>query len=104
VVLLVPVHFLAARTHPTTLAWNHFGFLDRRWLTSLFLVATAGIAMALAVAWRAVAVAMREPSSWRAWLSELVPARASGDMAVVPPRRWGPTLLKLACAAAVAAY
>jgi hypothetical protein len=50
VALLVPVAFLAARTHPTTLVWNHFGFLDRRWLTSLFLIATAGVALALASA------------------------------------------------------
>jgi hypothetical protein len=48
VALLIPVAFLAARTHPTTLVWNHFGFLDRRWLTSLFLIATAGVALALA--------------------------------------------------------
>jgi hypothetical protein len=48
VALLVPVAFLAARTHPTTLVWNHFGFLDRRWLTSLFLIATAGVALSLA--------------------------------------------------------
>jgi hypothetical protein len=102
--LLVPVYFLAARTHPTTLVWNHFGFLDRRWLTSLFLIGTAGAALALATAAQLVATALRRPSSWRAWIAELLPTRGGGEAAVVPPRRWGATIIKLGCAAAVAAY
>ena len=64
IALLVPVYFLAARTHPPAVAWNHFGFLDRRWLTSLFMIATAGGALALATAAQVVAVARRRPASW----------------------------------------
>lgn len=104
VVALVPVYFLAARTHPTALTWNHFGFRDKRWLTSLFLCATAGSAMALAVAARAVAIALQEPPSWRAWFLGLVPARPRGAAGEVPPRRWAATAAKLVGAAALAGY
>lgn len=104
-VLLVPIHFMAARTHPSTLVWNHYGFLDKRWLTSLFLTATIGSALALAIAARAVETALRRPGSWRAWAAELVPARARGGAAEpAVTRGWAPTALKLLCAAAVAAY
>jgi hypothetical protein len=104
VALLVPVRFLAARTHPTTLVWNHFGFLDRRWLTSLFLIATAGTALALATASGIVAGALRRPPTWRDWWAELVPARASAGPP--PPERRGAlrTALTLLCGAALAAY
>jgi hypothetical protein len=102
--LLVPVYFLAARTHPPDVVWNHFGFLDRRWLTSLFMIATAGAALALATAAQVVAVARREPASWRAWIAGVLPARAGGEPTAAPPRRWGRTALALAGAAAFAAY
>jgi hypothetical protein len=104
-VLLLPIHYLAARTHPSTLVWNHYGFRDKRWLTSLFLVATIGSALALAVAARAVATALQQPGSWRKWANELVPARGrdgADDSAAHPRRAVG--ALKLLCAAAVAAY
>jgi hypothetical protein len=88
IALLIPVAFLAARTHPTTLVWNHFGFLDRRWLTSLFLIATAGVALALATAAGLVARITNEP-----------------PRAVEEPRQWRPNAaVALVCGAAVAAY
>jgi hypothetical protein len=104
IALLVPVYFLVARTHPPDVVWNHFGFLDRRWLTSLFMIATAGSALALATAAQVVAVARTRPESWRAWLAGVFPARAGGEPGAAPPRRWGRTALTLAGAAAVAAY
>jgi hypothetical protein len=88
VALLIPVYFLAARTHPTTLVWNHFGFLDKRWLTSLFLIATAGVALALATA---SAVVHRS----------VVPG-AETERAQTRSR--GRTAIALVCGAAVAAY
>jgi hypothetical protein len=104
-VLLVPVHYMAARTHPTTLVWNHYGFLDKRWLTSLFLTATIGSALALATAARAVGTALQRPESWRVWAAEILPARGpGGERESVVGGGWVPTALKLLCAAAVAAY
>jgi hypothetical protein len=88
VALLIPVYFLAARTHPTTLVWNHFGFLDKRWLTSLFLIATAGVALALATA---SAVVHR-------------PAAPAAETKRVDTRSRGRTAIALVCGAAVAAY
>jgi hypothetical protein len=104
VALLLPIHYLAARTHPTTLWWNHFGFLDKRWLTSLFMIATAGSALALAVAARVVATALGWPRSWRGWLADIVPARGGEGEATVAGRRWGVTTLKLLSAVAIAMY
>jgi hypothetical protein len=104
-VLLVPVHYMAARTHPPTLTWNHYGFLDKRWLTSLFLTVTIGSALALATAARAVETAFQRPGSWREWAAALVPARGRGDEREAGPGRgWAPTALRLLCAAAIAAY
>jgi hypothetical protein len=104
VALLVPVYFLVARTHPPDVVWNHFGFLDRRWLTSLFMIATAGSALALASAAQVAAVARREPPSWRAWLAGVFPGRGSGEPAAAPPRRRARTALCLLAGAAFAAY
>jgi hypothetical protein len=104
VALLVPVRFLAARTHPTTLVWNHFGFLDRRWLTSLFLIATAGTALALATASGVVAGALRRPPTWRDWWATVVPARASAGPPPAERRGALRTALTLLGAAALAAY
>jgi hypothetical protein len=106
-VLLIPVHYLAARTHPTTLRWNSYGFLDKRWLTSLFLISTLGVVLLLAVAWRVVTTARLRPASWREWFAAMVPAEVE-DAAEPEPaprsRRWRSTGLKVLCAAVVATY
>ena len=100
IALLVPVYLLVARTHPPAVTWNHFGFLDRRWLTSLFMIATAGGALALATSAQVVAVARRSPASWLAWLAGVFPVRAGGEPTAAPSRRWGRTSLTLVGAAA----
>ncbi|MEA2449216.1 MAG: hypothetical protein QOG63_1148, partial [Thermoleophilaceae bacterium] len=110
-VLLLPIHYLAARTHPSPLHWNAYGFLDKRWLTTTFLILTLGSALLLVAANRVVATARRHPASWRDWLRAIVPAeRAQADDAAPDAPEHGasrPRLaiaLKLACAVAVAAY
>jgi hypothetical protein len=103
-VLLLPIHYMAARTHPTPLVWNHYGFLDKRWLVGLFLIATIGSALALAVAARVVLTALQAPGSWREWIAELVPAQGRGAEDEAAPGGWTPTALKLLCAVAIAAY
>ncbi|MDX6658242.1 MAG: hypothetical protein QOH62_3035 [Solirubrobacteraceae bacterium] len=102
--LLLPIHYMAARTHPTTMWWNHFGFLDKRWLTSLFMIATAGSALALAVAARIVATALQSPPSWRGWMADVLPARGGEGESAGSGRRWPATTLKLLSAVAIAAY
>ncbi len=104
---LLPVHYMAARTHPTTLRWNGFGFLDKRWLTTSFLTFTLGTALALVVAARVVDTALRAPESWREWLRMIVPPRRAeveGEGEDRGSRRWVGTAVKLLCAVAVAAY
>jgi hypothetical protein len=104
VALVVPLHFLMARTDPPPVVWNHFGFLDKRWLTSLFMIATAGVALSMATAAQVVATARERPSSWRAWIADVLPARAGGEPTMLPPRRWARTALTLVAGAAFAAY
>jgi hypothetical protein len=108
-VLLIPVHYLAARTHPSPLQWNSYGFLDKRWLTSLFLISTLGVVLLVAVASRVVTTARARPGSWREWLQAMAPAdldSADGPDAVGTPRsrRWLSAGLKVLCAVVVATY
>jgi hypothetical protein len=77
VLLLVPVHFLAARTHASPLTWNFYGFLDKRWLTSSFLLLTIGLALLVVLAGKVVETARLQPESWRDWLRKLAPAQPS---------------------------
>jgi hypothetical protein len=109
-VLLLPIHYMAARTHPTPLHWNGYGFLDKRWLTTSFLILTAGSALLLAVAARIVGTARLHPESWREWLRHIASGRREGDGGAPPEsgtgaaRPWLAPLLKLACAVVVATY
>ncbi|MEA2422199.1 MAG: hypothetical protein QOF55_1298 [Thermoleophilaceae bacterium] len=105
--LLLPVHYMAARTHPTTLGWNGYGFLDKRWITTSFLILTAGAAVLLAVAARVVATAHGHPESWREWLRLIGPAERAAPAGAeerTASRPWIPTALKLLAAVLVAAY
>ena len=79
--LLLPVHYLAARTRPPGETWLAYGFLDKRWITSLYLVTMVGTPLVLLLAARVVATAHGRPESWRSWLGALVPRDAPA-----PPR------------------
>jgi hypothetical protein len=79
VLLLVPVYYLAARTHPSPLVWNSYGFLDKRWITSSFLILALGIPVLVVVAHRIVTTARSDPGSWREWLRAMVPPQAGVD-------------------------
>lgn len=97
VLLLVPVYYLAARTHPTTLTWNSYGFLDKRWVTSLFLILAVGTSILVVVSHRAVQVARTRPDSWREWLRAMAPPRPQTVVeADAPPARGRRDLLLLA--------
>ncbi|HEY0632997.1 MAG TPA: hypothetical protein VGC98_13155 [Thermoleophilaceae bacterium] len=112
VLLLVPVHYLAARTHPSPLTWNSYGFLDKRWLTSSFLLLTVGLALLVVIANRVVETARLQPESWRQWLRTLAPARAGAERSGPPEgdpaddgffsRGRALLALKVVCAIAVA--
>jgi hypothetical protein len=67
--LLVPVYFLAARTHPTTVHWIGYGFFDKRWLPTTFMIGTLGAMAILVAVAQLVRGARSEPDSWREWAS-----------------------------------
>jgi hypothetical protein len=64
---LVPVWLLAARTHPPTEHWLAYGFVDRRWVTTTFLLGTLGSMLVLTVVAQFVETAASGPPSWREW-------------------------------------
>jgi len=104
--LLLPVHYLAARTHPPTRTWLLYGFLDKRWLTSLYVVAVVAPPLLLVLAARVVDTAQPRPVSWRAWSRRLVP-RDTGAAPSYERAGWSgaaATALKVACAVLVAWY
>lgn len=65
--LLVPVYLLAARTHPPTIQWIGYGFLDKRWLVATFLIGTVGVMVVLTVMAQIVRGTSDAPGSWRGW-------------------------------------
>jgi hypothetical protein len=107
VLLLIPVYYLAARTHPSPLTWNSYGFLDKRWVTSIFLLLTIGTALLVVIGQRVVDTAREHPQSWRDWLRSLAPSRPSPALQDPEPAGHGRRALvvavvKVVCAIAVA--
>ena len=81
--LVVPTYFLSRVSRPSTETWLlWYGFTEKRWQTSLYIVGTLGLMLAL-VAGAAIARAAAEaPASWRAWAALVVdPNRPSAGTA-----------------------
>ncbi len=77
--LLVPGYLLARSTEPAVIQWNTFGFLDKRWETSAFLIGTLGPMLALVAASRVLGVGRTHPRIWRDWLRGLVAGIGGGS-------------------------
>jgi hypothetical protein len=105
--MLAPVYYLAARTHPTTLTWNSYGFLDKRWLTSTFLILSLGTPVLMVVAYGVVKAARQRPGSWREWLRAVAappsePAPEGDEPPARDRRRMLLVAVKIVCALVVA--
>jgi hypothetical protein len=79
--LLVVVYFTARATLPPTVVWIAFGYLDKRWVTSAYLLGVLAPMLLLIAAARALAAGREHPQNWRSWLSGLAPRRVG---AVLP--------------------
>ena len=74
--LLVVVYFKARATVPPAVRWIAFGYLDKRWVTSVYLLGVLAPVLLLVAAARVLTAGREEPRSWRSWLSGLAPRRA----------------------------
>jgi len=80
--LLVVAYFKARATLPPTVVWIAFGYLDKRWVTSAYLLGVLGPMLLLVASARVLAAGREHPRSWRSWLFGLAPRRAG---AALPP-------------------
>lgn len=75
--LLVVVYFKAKATLPPAVVWIAFGYLDKRWVTSAYLLGALAPMLLLVAAARVLAAGREQPRNWRSWLSGLAPRRAA---------------------------
>jgi hypothetical protein len=73
--LLVVVYFKARATLPPTTQWLAFGYLDKRWVTSGYLLGALAPVLLLVAAARVLAAGREHPRTWRSWLSRMAPLR-----------------------------
>jgi hypothetical protein len=73
--LLVVAYFKAKATLPPTVVWIAFGYLDKRWVTSAYLLGALAPMLMLVAAARVLAAGREHPRNWRSWLSGLAPRR-----------------------------
>ena len=62
--LLVPVYLKAIGTLPPSVQWLGYGYLDKRWETSAYLLGTLAPMLLLVAAARVLAVGRGHPQSW----------------------------------------
>jgi hypothetical protein len=77
--LLLVVAYLRARaTQPPAVVWIAFGYLDKRWVTSAYLLGALAPMLLLVAAARVLAAGREQSASWRSWLAGLAPLGARG--------------------------
>src|SRR5215472_11349322 len=80
--LLVVAYFRARATLPPSVVWIAFGYLDKQWVTSAYLLGVLAPMVLLVASARVLAAGRERPRSWRSWLSGLAPRRPDA----VPPQ------------------
>lgn len=83
--LLVVAYFKARATLPPTVAWLSFGYLDKRWVTSAYLLGALAPMLLLVAAARMLAAGREHPQNWRSWFCGLAPRNASAPPAAEAP-------------------
>jgi hypothetical protein len=86
--LLVVVYLRARATLPPAVVWIAFGYLDKRWVASAYLIGALAPMLLLVTAARVLAAGREHPRNWRSWLAALAPLRtvaAPPESAPAPP-------------------
>ena len=94
--LLVVVYFRARATLPSTVVWITFGYLDKRWVTSAYLLGALAPMLLLVGAARVLAAGREHPRNWRSWLSGLAPRRIGNAPPADAPAPSGTSLARAA--------
>ena len=104
--LLIPVYLKALGTEPPSVQWLGYGYLDKRWESSAYLLGTLAPMLLLVAAARVLDVGRGHPQSWRAWLRG-VTATGRATEVTAPNARWVTVVrvaLGVASAVALAYY
>jgi hypothetical protein len=105
VLALVPVWLMAARTHPPTEEWLGYGFFDKRWVISTFLLGTIGVMVVLVAVAQLVRAAATAPASWGGWArAAFEPEGGAAPPRLGSDRDWKRTLLAALPALVLAFY
>jgi hypothetical protein len=72
--LILAAHYRAKATLGPSVHWIAFGFLDKRWVTALYLLGVFAPMIFLVAAARVLQAGRDHPATWRAWLRGLAPA------------------------------
>jgi hypothetical protein len=105
--LLVPAYLLTRSARPPGETWLAFGYLDKRWVATTYVLGTVVAMVLLVAASRVVEVAGTAPGSWRQWLARSLAGEQPAEPPVVEQATWNPRLAliaKLVLAVALAAY
>jgi hypothetical protein len=96
--LAVVAYYRARATFPPSVRWINFGFTDKRWETTAYLLGALAPMIFLVAAARLLRVARDHPRNWREWLAGLFPTFPAGEgvTAIMPgasprharARRW----------------
>jgi hypothetical protein len=85
--LLISAYLKARATEPPTVEWLAFGFLDKRWETSVYLLGTLAPMLLVVAAVRVLDAGREHPESWRAWLKSAVATGRAAEVAAPDLRR-----------------
>ena len=80
--LVVVAYFRAKASFPVTVQWLYYGFEDKRWIDTSYLLSALAPMLLLTAAARVLAVGRGTPPTWRAWLAGLF----ARDGAAAPDR------------------
>lgn len=72
--LTLVAHYRAEATLGPSVHWIGFGFLDKRWVTALYLLGALAPMIFLVAAARFLQAGRDHPATWRAWFRGLAPA------------------------------
>jgi hypothetical protein len=78
--LLIPAYLKARATQPSSVVWVGYGYLDKRWESSTFLLGTLVPMLLLAAAASILSAGREHPRTWRAWLRVIFRGGAAADM------------------------
>jgi hypothetical protein len=70
--LLIPAYLKARATQPSSVVWLGYGYLDKRWESSTFLLGTLVPMLLVVAAARVLSVGRVKPGTWGSWLRRIL--------------------------------